>query len=82
MIDQNVYVLPKAAGRNAWRARESGKSSFRRNEHPLSQGNEFADGDAIARDDECLSLVEGAHDSSALVAELSLSNTSAHLRTV
>jgi hypothetical protein len=68
LVNQGVYVLPKTSGRYAWRAGESGKGSFGRYEDPLSQGNQFADGHAIACDDECLPLVQGPHDSPAFVA--------------
>ena len=80
LIDQSVNVLPKTSERDAWRAGERGKGSFGRYEHPLSEGNELADGHAIARDDEGLPLVQGPHDSPAFVAELSLSDTSTHRR--
>lgn len=52
LIDQRVSVLPKTSERDAWRAGERGQGSFGRYEHPVSQGNQFADGHAVARDDE------------------------------
>src|SRR5207247_5555776 len=80
LIDSGVYVFPKTSGRNAWSARESGKGSFGRHEHPLSQRNQLTNRHAIACDDECLPLVQGPHDSPAFVAELTLGDPSTHCR--
>lgn len=78
LIDQGVHVFPKTLERDARRAGEGGEGGFGRYEHPLSHGNQRADRHALARDDKGPPPVEGAHDSPAFVAELSLSNTSAH----
>src|SRR5260221_3688591 len=80
MIDQGVQVFPKTSERDAWRAGESGQSSLGLYKHPLSHGNQLADGHAIACDDECFPLVQGPHDAPALVAELSLRDRSTHRR--
>jgi hypothetical protein len=80
LIDQGVNVLPEMSGPNTWCTGERGKGSFGRYEHPLSQGNQLADGHTVARNDECLPLVQGTHDSPAFVAELSLGDASTHRR--
>src|SRR5216684_3183946 len=77
-IDQGVHVFPKTSEHHARSAGESGKDRFGRYEHPLTQRNQLTDGHAIACDDECLALVQGAHDSPAVVAELSLGDPPTH----
>ena len=78
LIDQGVRVLPKSPGSDAWRTGERSPGSVSRDEHPLSQGNQFAHRHAITRDDERLALVQGAHDSPAVVAELALGDSPTH----
>jgi hypothetical protein len=44
----------------------------------LTQRAQFSNRHAIARDDKSLPFVQGTHDSTAFVAELSLSDPSTH----
>ena len=78
LIDQDVDIFPKPPTCDAWRAGKGGQDSFGRHEYALSNGDQLADGHAIACDDERLPPVQGPHDSSAFIAELSLGDTSAH----
>lgn len=78
LIDHGVDVFPKARGYYAWRAGEGSQDSFGRHEYSLANGDQLADRYAIPYDDEGLPPVQGPHDSSAFVAELSLGDPSAH----
>ena len=78
LIANGVYIFPKAPERHAWGIGESRQCGFGRHELPLSYGNQLPDGHTIARDDEGFSPVQSPHDSSAVVAELSLGDPVAH----
>ncbi len=78
LIDGGVNIFPEFPERDAWRTREGGKGRFDRYERPPTQGDQLANGHAVARNDEGFPAVECAHDSSAFVAKLPLSNLPAH----
>ena len=78
LIDERVDIFLKSPRSDTRSAGECGENGFTGDEHPLPDGNEFAYGNAVARDDERPALVESAHDASAFVAQLSLSDTPTH----
>ena len=61
------------------RTREDGCDGIGRHEYARSQRDQLPNGHAITRDDERFTLVQGPHDSSTFVAELSLSDAPAHV---
>ncbi len=71
--------LPVVHGRSGAEERDG---SFGVHEPVPPQRHEFADGNAVAGYDETLAFVESTHDLSALVAQLPLSDFSAHAASV
>ena len=67
---------------NCWRCPEEGDCSLGGDEAVAAQWSELAHGNAVARDDERLALVELAHNLTAVVAQFSLGDLSAHGRIV
>lgn len=61
---------------------EHGDCAVRAHEAVTSERDEFPDGYTATRDDECLALIELAHDLAAVVAEFALGGLSGHLTEV
>src|SRR5437588_11495356 len=78
LVDATVEVPAETHAINVGCAGKRGNDCFCRNEAPSPQRYELADGHAVPRDDEGLTLVELTHDLAALVAQLALRDLSAH----
>jgi len=78
LIDQRVDILPKAAANDLRRSSESGQDGLGRDEDALTKGTQLTDGHSIPGHEERSPFVEVPHDSPAVVAQLSLRDSSAH----
>src|SRR5260221_5755223 len=82
VIEHRVDVGAEPAGIECRRAGERGNRGVCGDELARPQGDEFADCHAIARHDERLATVEGAHDVAASVAQFALCDLTSHEQTV
>lgn len=68
VIEHRVDVRAEPIGIDRRRARERGNRGVRSNELAGTRCDQLADRYAVARYDECLATVEGAHDVAAAVS--------------
>ena len=78
LIDQTIEIGAEPGGLNRGRAREGREGGVAADKPVTLNGSQLADRDAVAGDREALTGVEGSHDFTALVAELSLCQLPSH----
>jgi len=82
LIDRRIEIAPEASSVDIRSRRESGKDRVFRYEDAPFCWPKFTHGDAVARDDERIPSIEGAHDVAAFVSEFALSDFSLHFLSV
>jgi hypothetical protein len=78
VVERRVDVRAEAVSVDRRRAGERGDCGVGSDELAGLQGNQLADGHAVARHDERFAAVEGAHDLAAAVAQFPLSDLAGH----
>jgi len=78
LIGEAIELLSEPPPVDARSTRERTPDRFRGDEPAFPERRELSDGNTISRHDEGFSLVERAHDRTAVVAELALGDLSGH----